>query len=131
MESSRRGGSTSWNGPLPIGQGWDRFTSVFSGGGLAIYAVEGNGDLLWYGHDGFADGSPRWRGPRLVGWGWNGFKSIFSGGEYVVYGIQPNGDLIWYRHHGASYGGDVNTWSGQIKVNTDDTNWEQPFQGPH
>ncbi|GIM28370.1 hypothetical protein CPJCM30710_10360 [Clostridium polyendosporum] len=129
LESSRPGGSTNWLGPIKVGYGWDRFTSVFSGGGPAIYGVEQNGDLLWYGHDGCYDGSPRWRGPRKVGWGWNGFKSIFSGGEFVVYGIQPNGDLLWYRHHAALSGGDVNTWSGQIKVGTGWADFAKVFSG--
>ncbi|WP_394136869.1 tachylectin-related carbohydrate-binding protein [Cytobacillus oceanisediminis] len=129
LESSRPGGSTLWYGPLKVGNGWDRFTSVFSGGGPAIYGVELNGDLMWYGHDGYYDGSPRWRGPRKVGWGWNNFKSIFSGGEFVVYGIQPNGDLIWYRHHAALSGGDFNTWSGQIKVGSGWADFTKVFSG--
>ncbi|MCM3222930.1 tachylectin-related carbohydrate-binding protein [Bacillus cereus] len=128
-EASRPGGSTNWQGPNGIGTGWGGFTSVFSGGGAAIYGVQSNGDLLWYGHDGYFDGSPRWRGPRKVGWGWNGFKSIFSGGEYVVYGIQPNGDLLWYRHNGAANGGDVTTWSGPIKVGTGWANFAKVFSG--
>jgi hypothetical protein len=110
------GGSASWQGPLKIGNGWGGFTTVFSGGGVAIYAVRPNGDLLWYGHDGCYDGSPRWRGPHQVGHSWQGFQSIFSGGEYVVYGIQPNGDLLWYRHHGAPSGSGVTTWSGPVRV---------------
>lgn len=127
LESSRPGGSTNWLGPITVGNGWDRFTSVFSGGGPAIYGMEQNGDLLWYGHDGCYDGSPRWREPRRVGSGWNGFKSIFSGGEFVVYGIQPNGDLLWYCHHGALSGGD--TWSGPIKVGSGWADFTKVFSG--
>lgn len=115
-ESNRPGGSSSWRGPVKIGNGWGGFTTVFSGGGAAIYAVRPDGVLLWYGHDGFWDGTPQWREPRQVGHGWNGFATVFSGGEYVIYGIQPDGDLIWYRHDGASYGGDVGTWASSVKV---------------
>ncbi|EEM86350.1 hypothetical protein BK749_14480 [Bacillus thuringiensis serovar vazensis] len=129
LESSRPGGSTILEGPKKIGTGWGNFTSVFSGGGVAIYGVQPNGDLLWYGHDGYFDGSDRWRGPHRVGWGWNGFKKIFSGGEYVVYGIQPNGDLLWYRHHASQSGGDVTTWTGQIKVGNGWAHFAKVFSG--
>ncbi len=128
-EASRPGGSTNWQGPKVIGTGWGGFTSAFSGGGVAIYGVQPNGDLLWYGHDGYFDGSSNWREARRVGWGWDGFKSIFSGGEYVVYGIQPNGDLLWYRHHGAASGGDVTTWTGQIRVGTGWAHFAKVFSG--
>jgi hypothetical protein len=128
-ESSRPGGSTSWQGPLKVGNGWGGFTTVFSGGGAAIYAVRPDGVLLWYGHDGCYDGSPRWRGPHQVGHGWQGLQSIFSGGEYVVYGIQPNGDLLWYRHHGAPSGGDITTWNGQVKVGSGWAHFAKVFSG--
>lgn len=128
-ESSRPGGSTSWQGPKVVGTGWGSFTSVFSGGGAAIYGVRPNGELLWYGHDGFFDGSPSWRGPKVVGTGWNEFKSIFSGGESVVYGIQPNGDLLWYRHNAPQSGGDASTWTGPIRVGTGWAHFTKVFSG--
>ncbi|MCR6546450.1 tachylectin-related carbohydrate-binding protein [Dehalobacterium formicoaceticum] len=128
-EASRPNGSTDWLGPKVVGTGWGGFSSVFSGGGVAIYGVQPNGDLLWYGHDGYWDSTPRWKGPHKVGWGWDGFKSIFSGGEYVVYGIQPNGDLLWYRHHAAASGGDVTTWTGQIKVGNGWAHFAKVFSG--
>jgi hypothetical protein len=42
-----------------------------------IYAVATNGDLLWYRHDGYADGSVRWAASKKIGNGWN-FKHLFS-----------------------------------------------------
>jgi hypothetical protein len=41
-----------------------------------IYAIQDNGDLLWYLHEGLSDGSPRWQGPKQVGTGWN-FDQVF------------------------------------------------------
>jgi hypothetical protein len=126
-EANRPGGSTSWLGPLQVGKGWGGFTTVFSGGGAAIYAVRPDGILLWYGHDGCYDGAPQWRGPQQVGEGWQGFQSIFSGGEYVVYGIQPNGTLLWYRHHGAPSGS--TTWNGPVQVGWGWAHFAKVFSG--
>ncbi|MBD2867827.1 tachylectin-related carbohydrate-binding protein [Paenibacillus arenilitoris] len=129
-EASRPGGSAEWKGPVKIGNGWGDFTSVFSGGGAAVYGIRPDGKLMWYGHDGFFEGTGKWRGePREVGHGWQGFKSVFSGGEHVIYGIQPNGDLIWYRHDGASYGGDVTTWAPSVKVGNGWGDFVKVFSG--
>lgn len=68
-----------------------------------IYAVANNDDLLWYRHDGNADGSLRWTDPRKVGNGW-GFRDLFSGGDGVIYAITSTGDLLWYRHDGHADG---------------------------
>jgi len=45
-----------------------------------IYGVTTNGDLMWYRHDGRADGSFRWAAPqgKKVGIGWN-MQHVFSG----------------------------------------------------
>jgi hypothetical protein len=53
---------------------------LFSPGGGVIYGVTSNADLLWYRHDGWADGSVKWAAPegKKVGTGW-AFKDIFSG----------------------------------------------------
>jgi hypothetical protein len=117
-QSSQPGGSTGWQGPLTVGNGWDRFISVFSGGDEAIYAVQQDGVLFWYGHDGCFDGSPRWRDRREVGHGWQNFRAIVPGGEYVIYAIRSDGALLWYRHDGARSGGDVTTWVGGHPVNS-------------
>ena len=44
--------------------------------GGVIYAVPSNSVLMWYRHDGHADGSLRWSGPKKVGSGWD-FSKIF------------------------------------------------------
>ena len=128
-ESNRPGGSTFWEGPKLVGNGWAGFTSVFSGGGAAIYGVQPDGTLLWYEHSGYFDGSRRWKEPRLVDTGWNDFNTIFSGDEYVVYGIKPDGDLFWHRHDGAPTGGGINTWKEPKKVGNDWGHFKKVFSG--
>ena len=36
---------------MPVGGGWGSFKHVFNGGKNIIYAVNQQGDLLWYRHD--------------------------------------------------------------------------------
>ena len=128
--ANQRGGSKAWIGPKRIGNGWGGYTKVFNGGGSAIYGIKPNGDLMWYGHDGFADGTPRWRGaPNRVGHGWDGFKHVFSGGEYVVYAIQPDGRVFWYRHDGAPSGGDESTWEGKKEIASGWQVFDKVFSG--
>jgi Tachylectin len=71
-----------------------------------IYAISKNGDLLWYRHDGQADGSFKWadNNARKVGVGWGDLKQVFSGGNGIIYAIAKNGDLLWYRHDGQADG---------------------------
>jgi hypothetical protein len=70
-----------------------------------IYAINANNDLLWYRHDGRADGSFKWldNNARKVGVGWD-VKHIFSGGDGIIYAINADNDLLWYRHDGRADG---------------------------
>jgi hypothetical protein len=111
---SRPGESHVWGGPRKVGNGWGGFTKVFSGGGAAIYGIQPDGTLLWYGHDGTVDGTPRWQAGHQVGHDWNSYTTVFSGGEHVIYGISPDGDLYWYRHDGAATGEDL--WTRRQRV---------------
>ncbi len=88
--------------PGPVGQ----MRQVFSGGDGVIYVIGGNGDLLWYRHDGRSDGSFAWAqgSPKKVGVGWSGLRKVFPGDNGVIYGINDNGDLLWYRHDGRDSG---------------------------
>ena len=61
-----------------MGQGWQNFKTVFAGGDGIVYAMDPNGDLHWYRHNGRADGSFNWSGPTKVGTGWQNFKSVFG-----------------------------------------------------
>ena len=76
---------------------------VFAGGAGVVYAILDNGDLMWYRHEGRADGSFRWSGPKKVGNGWD-VKQVFSGGDGVIYAVTHAGDLLWYRHDGRGDG---------------------------
>jgi hypothetical protein len=51
---SDRSGATGWaaNSGSPIGNGWQGFRHLFSGGNGVIYAVKPDGDLLWYRYQG-------------------------------------------------------------------------------
>lgn len=44
-----------------------------------IYVIRADSELLWYHHDGRANGTFAWHGPTPVGDGWN-FKQVLSGG---------------------------------------------------
>ncbi len=87
-----------------IGSGWDAFRTVVSGGGGVLYAIDGNGDLLWY-RDELRDGTNGPDGGRgwapgsgsRIGSGWDAFRTVVSGGGGVLYAIDGNGNLLWYR----------------------------------
>src|SRR5687768_13355025 len=90
-----------------------------------VYAIQEDGKLLWYSHDGRTNGRFNWQGPNEVGTGWNGFSTVFSGGEGVIYAIQEasrdlrtgqrtGGHLLWYRHDGRSDG--TSNWHGPKTV---------------
>jgi len=78
----RDDGTFRWDGPKKVGSGWGGFTKLFSGGDGVIYAVQDNGDLVWYRHDGHNDGSFRWAAAaaKKVGSGWYKFtlKQVFT-----------------------------------------------------
>jgi hypothetical protein len=98
-----------------VGNSWN-FRHVFSGGDGVIYAIKElgldpttgrrtGGDLLWYRHDGYADGRAAWaaQSGKTVGKSWH-FKQVFSAGDGIIYAVQDNGDLLWYRHDGRADG---------------------------
>lgn len=68
-----------------------------------IYAVNGDGQLLWYQHTGAEDGTDAWRTTLepngYLGTGW-GFRHLFSGGGGVLYAVDRNGLLLWYLDRG-------------------------------
>ena len=91
-----------------VGEGWN-FKHVFSGGDGIIYAIDSNGNLLWYKHLGFVDGTDKWlttpEKKGYIGEGWN-FKQVFSAGNGVIYAVTDAGKLLWYRHLGYADGTD-------------------------
>src|SRR5262245_31759608 len=81
-----------------IGDGWDQFRHVFSGGDGTIYTIKGTGELLWYKDDN-KDGTSGWHAGsgNQIGVGWDQFKHVFSGGDGIIYAVKPTGELVWYR----------------------------------
>jgi hypothetical protein len=81
---SNRSGSTGWspNSGNPIGNGWQNFRALFgglddsgAGGGLVIYAVAQNGDLLWYQYEGSGENDRS----GTTGWSPNSGNPIGNG----------------------------------------------------
>jgi hypothetical protein len=71
-----------------------------------IYAIQNDGKLLWYKHNGYTDGSSSWayNYGKEVGNGWQNFKQVLSGENGVIYGIHTDGKLLWYKHYGYTDG---------------------------
>lgn len=46
-------------GPLPLGDGWDRYRALVAGGGEVLYGVTTDGELHWYRHGGVEQGAAR------------------------------------------------------------------------
>ena len=70
-------------------------------------------DLLWYRHNGYADGSFSWEGARIVGTDWE-FSEIAPGGAGLIYAVEGDGDLLWYDHLGSVLG--TFRWAGPNPV---------------
>ena len=66
---------------------------VFSGGNGIIYAVNQQGQLLFY-RDANQDGTGEVTGPSVIGQGgWQNFKFVFSGGNGIIYAVDQGVDL--------------------------------------
>lgn len=105
----------SWTGPVTAGSGWQIFKQVIAGGYNLLYAIQPNGDLLWYYHFNAHDGKPNWHPPQKVGTGWQHFTQVFSAHPGVLYALSPDGVLRWYRHKGAMDGKEV--WADAVVAN--------------
>ena len=108
-----------------------------------VYAIQPDGDLMWFRHVGIEDGSFRWEGPIKVGTGWAGFANVFSGGKGIFYVIERfveasvhiteghipahGGRLLWYRHVGQADG--TVQWEGPNAVGTGWSGFENVFSG--
>lgn len=95
-------GTSEWEEPKQVGNGWQTVNSVFSSQGK-IYAIKEDGTLWWYHHKGIADGSALWDDPKKVGTGWNDLKNVFSSNG-KIYAVKNDGKLWWYDHTGAADG---------------------------
>src|SRR3954452_12631341 len=93
-----------------------------------IYAIEPNDDMLFYRHDGAADGSPNWPiQAAKIGNGWN-FRQVFAGDSGAVYAITQTGDLLFYKHGGFNDGSP--DWPVQAAKIGNGWDFRQVFAGP-
>lgn len=120
-------GTTSWEG-RPFGVIGDRYVEPYyppfapPGAGVMatfIYAVQPDGILQWYRHDGARHGTQDWKGARAVGRGWGGFAAVIPSGGDVLYAINSDGKLLWFEHKGFNTGAglqDADSWAGPREV---------------
>src|SRR5205807_675249 len=110
------GGALSFDAPNEgnvIGTGWNGFTHVIAGGDGVLYAVEPNGDLLWY-RDTHRDGTPVTpdgvaasfdapnEGNVVIKSGWypEQFSHLLSGGVSgggIIYAIDDSWNIVGAR----------------------------------
>ena len=110
-----------------VGNGWQGFTQVVAGAENSLYALQPNGTLLWYQHQGAPLAAMRWLGPKPVRTSWQHFSTIMAGHDGVLYGITKTGDLLWFRHLAPEAGEDK--WEGPIKIGNGWQSFEQVFSG--
>lgn len=94
-------GQYGWhvNSGKQIGTDWQQFVNVIYGGNGIIYAVQSNGDLLWY-QDQLRDGtngesrSGGWapKSGSKIGSDWNNFTHVFSAGPGELFGCYTQED---------------------------------------
>lgn len=84
-----------------------RAAHVFAGGipGI-IYAIMDDGDLLWFHHEGWADGSAKWAFDqgKPVGSGWQVKEAFALRNTTYVYAVMPDSQLLWNSHAGFNDG---------------------------
>ncbi len=127
--SEQPGVPAGLSGPRPLASGWNRFKFVMPAGDKGIYAVEQDGTLLWFKHQGAFDGNGPLSAPSVVGNNWHQFASITVGGNGVLYAMEPNGKLWWYKHDGFETGGGLNTWRNRSPVGSNWTIFKSIFSG--
>jgi hypothetical protein len=72
---------------------------AFGGYNGIIYAVDLNGDLLFY-RDLAQNGTANWANggqPQQIGTGWSQVRLAFGGYNGIIYAVNPNGDLIFFQ----------------------------------
>jgi len=140
LQNRRR--QTELTGPLVVHKGWQNFRHVFSAGDGVIYAIDQNGDLLWFKHIQYKEAVEIPSGsntsmvgaasrlnwarswvdlkPRVVGKGWAEFRHVFPGGDGVIYVVTKDGRLLRYRHVGYLDGlglESAGAWEGPVNIN--------------
>ncbi len=109
------GGVNTWTVDT-FGNGWDRFSRVFSVGEGTLYGVAKDGTLWWTRDPSFRRFWDAARPlapipePKMVGAGWADFRDVFGSAGGVVLAQRADGELRRYTHLGWADGGDVTTW---------------------
>jgi M6 family metalloprotease-like protein len=130
-------GGTGWlpNSGNKIGRGWQNFLHLH-GSGNTVFAVAGDGRLLWYSYTGGGVSDPTggtgWNvnSGNPIGNGWQGLTRLFGGVTddgtfgHVLMGVNGNNDLLWYKYTGNGEG-DVSGHLGWVgrSGNRVGTNW--------
>lgn len=94
-----------------IGTDWNAFAHVTYAGNGVFYAVDGDGNLLWYRYLGVSGNVAVWADSgsgAVIGTGWQDFPLVFaSAGD--VYASTDDGSLLWYQYSDPT--SDAGTWS--------------------
>ncbi len=122
-----RNGVRNWeNGGVekavgPPGVNWADYLWLVGGDEGRIYAVDCNGDLLFYQHlthdQNLSPADHIWAHAGIgqrIGTGWNEFRQVFSGGHGVIYAIDHAGTLFYYRD--LARDGTINWYNGGTRV---------------
>jgi Tachylectin len=89
-----------------IGNGFNNFTRLVSGGDGLFFGVHPNGDLLYFKYTGDGQSVPSGatgfapNSGNHIGNGFNNFTSLVGGGDGVFFGVHSNGDLLYFKYTG-------------------------------
>lgn len=87
----------AWQGPVKVGNGWDSFKHLFTGGKGVIYGVLPDGTLRRHRHTGWKTGQATWTPHRDVGSRWGDYQHVFGAGDGILYAVTLTGDLLWFN----------------------------------
>lgn len=95
-----------------------RFIRLVGGGNGVIYAIQPNGDLLWYRHTGWQTAAATWASGsgRRIGTGWHQFRTVLGSTDGSLYGVRADGTVQYYRYQLADATTGAGSWisGGQI-----------------
>ncbi len=98
-------GAATWaNGGsgVVIGSAWQQFTTVLGNSDGQLFALRGNGDLLWYRYivTNLSTGAGSWaaNSGAVIGRGFNTYPRVLGGWGGVIYGVADDGTLKWYKY---------------------------------
>lgn len=77
-----------------------RFINLVPGGNGIFYAIQADGELLWYRHSGWATGAATWASGsgRVLGVGWHQFTFVMAGSDGQIFAVRADGSMHWYRY---------------------------------